>query len=120
MASFETVLSHIGHGLKIFFTDATKVAEVAEPIVDIMFPGIAALYNTTVTAASNAEIAAIAAGAQNGTGAQKLAMVVAAITPAFTQYATANNIPVNTTAITAYANAVVATLNALPVTAEEG
>ena len=114
MASFETVLSHIGHDLKIFFTSATKVAEAAEPFVDIMFPGIAALYNTTVTAVAQAETAAIAAGVQNGSGAQKLAFVVSAIDTDFQAYAKAQGITYNSTVVENYVNAAVATLNALP------
>jgi hypothetical protein len=115
MASFKTILGDIGNGLKRFFTEADKIAAAVEPIVDIAFPGIASLYNSTVTEVGNAETAAIAAGAQSGSGAQKLAAVVAAITPTFTQYASANGLPAPTSAvITNYVNAVVASLNAIP------
>lgn len=115
--SFKSALSNVGNELKKFFGVAITVAKDAEPLVDIAtaaFPGVPALYNATVTAAVNAETAAIAAGAQSGTGPQKLAAVVAAITPAFTAYATAQKITVNTATITAWVNAVVASLNAIP------
>ena len=92
MASFSTILSDIGHGLKLFFTGAVTVAKAAEPVVDILFPGVSVLYNTTVNAVAAAESAAIAAGSQNGTGVQKLAMVVASIENDFAAYAKANNI----------------------------
>jgi len=115
MASFKTILDDIGNTLKKAFTVGVEVAKAAEPFVDVAFPGIAALYNTTVTAVGNAENAAIAAGAQTGTGAQKLAAVVAAITPAFAAYAVSQGLPAPTVAtITNYANAVVATVNAIP------
>jgi len=115
MASFKSILSDIGRGLKKFFSLADDIAKDVEPIVDAVFPGIAGLYNATVTEVGNAETAAIAAGAQSGTGAQKLAAVVAAITPTFTQYAAQNGLPAPTTAvITNYVNAVVASLNAIP------
>lgn len=115
MANFKTILSDIGNGLKKFFSAADKVAAVVEPIVDVAFPGIASLYNSTVTEVGNAETAAIAAGAQSGSGAQKLAAVVAAITPTFAQYAQANGLPAPTSAVIAnYVNAVVASLNAIP------
>ena len=115
MASFKTILDDIGRGLKIFFLDATKVAQVAEPVIDIAFPGIAVLYNSTVNAIINAENAAIAAGAQSGTGPQKLAMVVAAILPVFQQYAAASNLnPPTIQTVTNWVNAAVATLNAIP------
>jgi hypothetical protein len=114
MASFTSILSDIGNALKKVFGIGIKVAEVAEPIIDIAFPGIAALYNLTVTAAANAETNAIAAGAQAGTGPQKLATVIAAITSDFEAYATAAGIPFTQATITAWVNAVVATLNAIP------
>lgn len=119
MASFKSILSDIGNALKKFFSEADKIAAVAEPIVDTAFPGISGLYNATVTEVGNAETAAIAAGAQSGSGAQKLAVVVGAITPTFTQYAQANGLSTPSTAvITNYVNAVVASLNAIPAATE--
>jgi hypothetical protein len=112
--SFKSILSDIGHGLKVFFTDATKVAQMAEPIVDLAFPGIGALYNSTVNAAIAAENAAIAAGAQNGTGPQKLAWVTSAISADFAAYAKANGIAYEQTTVQTWINAVVASLNAIP------
>jgi hypothetical protein len=116
MASLSTILSDIGTGLKKFFSVAITVAQAAEPLVDIAFPGIATLYNLTVSEVAKAEAAAVAAGAQSGTGAQKLALVVAAIEPVFAQYAATSGIPSasQATAITAWVNAVVASLNAIP------
>lgn len=115
MASFKTILDDIGNGLKKVFTVGVDVAKADEPFVDIAFPGIAPLYNMTLTAVGNAENAAIAAGSQNGTGAQKLAAVVAAITPVFESYASSQGLPAPTVAtITNYVNAVVATVNSIP------
>ena len=114
MATLESVLSHIGHDMKVFFTGAVKVAQAAEPFVDIMLPGIAPLYNATVTAIAQAETASIAAGAQSGSGAQKLAFVISAIDADFQVYAKAQGITYNSTVVESYVNAAVATLNALP------
>jgi hypothetical protein len=115
--SFMSILSDIGSGLKKFFEKAIPVAEAVEPIVAVAFPGISVLYTATVTEIANAETAAIAAGAQSGTGAQKLAAVVAAITPTFTAYASAQGLPApTTTTITNWVNAAVASLNAIPAT----
>lgn len=114
MASFKTILQDIGHGLKVFFTDATRVAQAAEPIVDLALPGIGTLYNATVNAAVNAENAAIAEGSQSGTGPQKLALVTAAISSAFAEYAVVNGIKYDQATVQAWINAVVATLNAIP------
>ena len=115
MASFKSILDDIGHGFKVFFEVATKAAEVAEPVIAIAFPGISDLYDATVNEVVNAENAALAAGAQSGTGPQKLAMVVAAVLPTFQTYAVQNNMPTPTIAtVTAWVNAAVASLNAIP------
>lgn len=115
MASFTSILSDIGNGFKKFFSIVVGAAVVAEPIVDTLFPGIAALYNTTVAAVANAEAAAVAASQQNGTGPQKLALVVTAVESAFNTYASANGLAAPTVAtIENYVNAVVASLNAIP------
>lgn len=113
--SFTSILSDIGNGLKKFFSAVVPIAEASEPIVAVAFPGISALYTATVTEVANAETAAIAAGAQSGSSTQKLAAVVAAITPTFTAYAASNGMPAPTAAtITTWTNAIVASLNAIP------
>src|SRR6202453_3015730 len=113
--SFKSILQDVGTGLKKFFGEATIVAEAAEPIVAVALPGISALYDATVNEVVKAETAAIAAGAQSGTGAQKLALVVAAVTPIFTSYAATTGIPTPTaTTITTWVNAVVAGLITIP------
>jgi len=114
MASFSSILSNIGHGLKVFFTGAEKVATIAKPWVDMIFPGIAPLFDSIVTEVGKAETAAIAAGAQNGTGAQKLALVVAALETDFNNYAAANGIAWDATKSEAIVNLVVQLLNTIP------
>jgi hypothetical protein len=116
MASFKSILSDIGNAFKKVFGIAVTVAQDAEPIIDIAFPGIATLYNLTVTEVAKAEAAALAAGQQSGTGTQKLALVIQAITPVFQQYAATSGIPTaaQATTITNWVNAVVASLNAIP------
>jgi hypothetical protein len=118
VASFKSILSDIGSGLKKFFTGAVEVAKDAEPFVDTLFPGVAALYNTTVTAVGTVEAASIAAGAQSGTGAQKLAAVTSTIEADFNAYWTAigNKETAPQTVIEQWVNAVVASLNAIPST----
>jgi hypothetical protein len=113
MASFNTILSDIGTAFKKFFGVAVTVATDAEPLVDTLFPGFATLYNGAVAEAAKAEALAAAAGAQSGTGAQKLALVVQSLTPSILAYAEVQGLPKPTAdQITAYTNAVVATLNA--------
>lgn len=109
---FTSFLQHVGSIFKTILTDATKIAGIAEPVVDIAFPSVAGLYNFTVQQAALAETAA--AGAQ-GVGTQKLAAVVAAVTPYATAALKNDGVPAPTTDhITNYVNAVVASLNALP------
>jgi len=110
-----SILSNIGHALKVFFTGAVKVATAAEPFVEAVFPGTAPLFTAITTAVGNAESNAIAAGAQNGTGPQKLALVVASVTKDFTAYEVANGItvPHTQTQIEAAVNGIVAFLNNL-------
>lgn len=115
MAIFKSILGDIGRGLRKFFDVAVKAAEVATPFVDVAFPGIGGLYTATVAAAAQAEAAAVAAGQQNGSGPQKLAMVVSAIEKQFNDYAAVNGISnVTVSMIENWVNAVVASLNAIP------
>jgi hypothetical protein len=108
MASFTSILSDIGNGLKKFFGFAVTEATAIEPFVDSLFPGIAPLYNSILTEVGKAEAAAVAAGQQSGTGAQKLAIVAQAIAAQFPQYTPAQ--------LTTVINGVVAGLNAIPTT----
>jgi hypothetical protein len=114
--SAKSILTEIGHGLEVFFGDAVKVAVLAEPIVDIALPGIATLYNASLSEIVAAENAAIAAGKQNGTGAQKLALVLAspAFQTAVTAFEQTAGITLSPTAQTIWINAIVAMLNAIP------
>ena len=111
--SFTSVLGKVGTIFKDFFTIALPVAKAAEPYIDVAFPGMATLYNLTVTLVTNAEGAAAAAGAQSGSGAQKLALVLASLQPYVVQQQQALGISNPTIAqTTAYINAVVAAWNA--------
>lgn len=110
-----SVLSNIGNAIKKFLGVDVKVAVAAEPFIAVAFPGVAPLFNTVVTAVGNAEVAAIAAENQTGTGAQKLALVVASVESSFSAYEKANGIAVPHTQdqITAAVNSVVTFLNIL-------
>lgn len=114
MASFKSILSGIGHVLVKVFTGAVTVAKAAEPFVDLAFPGIGVLYNSTVNAVAQAETASIAAGSQSGSGPQKLAWVIASIEADYATFAKANNISYDPSKLEAWVSAVVASLNAIP------
>ena len=106
MASFTSILSDIGSGMKKFFTGAVTVATAAEPLVDALFPGVATLYNSILAEVGKAEAAAVVASQQTGSGAQKLALVVQAISAQFPEYTPAQ--------LTIIINGVVAGLNSIP------
>lgn len=115
MASFTSILSDIGNGLKKFFTGAVHVAEAAEPFIAIIFPGISPLFNSVVTEVGKAEALAAAAGSQAGSGTQKLALVLASVESSFNSYAKDNGLVApNAAQIEAAVNAAVAFLNAIP------
>jgi len=110
-----TFLQHVGSFFKTIFADTVRVAGAVEPVVDLAFPGIATLYNSTVQAVSVAEAAGEAASSSAaGNGAAKLAAVTSAIEPLAVAYLKSQGITANTTQVQAWINAVVATLNALP------
>lgn len=124
----ETFLSSVGNRLKAFFAKAEPIARAvsaaavsAQPIVDVALSlsghaPAAVLYNTVSDAAQSAEIAAAAAGAQAGTGAQKAAAVLSdpTVQQAFAAFEQAVGVaPHSAERQQQYINAVVATLNNL-------
>ena len=115
---FVTLLEDAGKKVESFFSKvlpvAVDAAKDAEPIIDLAFPGIAILFNSTVSEVANAEATGQAASASGGNGAQKLASVLSAIEPLAVAYLQANGVTANTAQITAWVNAIVAALNALP------
>ena len=109
--SFKSALSAVGHGLKVFFTGAVKMA----PLINVFFPGVGSLFLAVATAVGQVEANAIAAGVQDGTGPQKLALVVASIEKDIRAYEAANGIttPHTEEQITNIVNGIVAVLNNL-------
>lgn len=91
------------------------VGEAATPFIALYAPGLVPLVNSTLTAIINAQAAGVAA-AQNtsGTDAAKFAAVLSTISPIATAYLSQNGIVVNTSQITAFINALVAAIDALP------
>lgn len=113
----QSLLQKIGQWFSTKFQpiakDVIEGAEAAEPVVNALLPGWSALYDTTVQMVANAEAAATAAGAQNGSGLQKLASVTAALQPLATAYLKSIGVSAPTTAqIQTYINSVVSSLNA--------
>lgn len=128
MANTTSFLSTLGSRVKSFFAkflpiaqQITAAAVKAEPIVDIALAGAghpeaAGLYNVVSAAVLNAENAAIAANAQNGSGTQKAALVLSspAVQQAFTTFEGAVGVSAHSTEQQLqYVNGVVNTLNSL-------
>lgn len=120
--SFTSVLSTIGKDVKSVFAwvaspKGQAVIGAGESAAEVVFPqitGIVNLANTYIGEALKTEALAAAAGQQDGSGAQKLAAVTAAVTPAVLQYAEKAGLPAPTSdKIAAAANGIVAFLNAL-------
>lgn len=115
--SFVSVLKHIGSDILKAFQIGEKAAVAAQPFVNIAFPQIAGLFNTTLAAVSNAEALGAAAAANGSTAAQKAANVIVAINPSVTSTLIALGVPAE--AITSdvakrWTDAFVALLNTLP------
>jgi hypothetical protein len=116
-------------GLKVFGTDVEKafawfgspkgkaVVAAGEAVVEDVLPAsapIVDLFNEWAARAYNVESIAAAAGKATGTGAEKAALVDAAIAPTVIGYAQQVGVPARTAAqITAANNAVLAFINAM-------
>lgn len=112
--SIKTILSDIVKGFEKVFTIGETVAKDVEPLIDTLFPGFATMFNGVVTEAATVEAAAASANAQTGTGTQKLAAVISAVTPSIINYAAANGLATPTaTNITNIVNSAVTVMNNL-------
>lgn len=116
-------LDHIGTAIANDFKKAEPViektvveaGEAASPFIALYAPGLMPLVSSTLTAIANAQAAGVAA-AQNtpGTDAAKFSAVLSTIAPLATAYLSQNSIVANTAEITAFINALVDAINALP------
>jgi len=104
-------LQHVGNFFKRILHIGIVAAEVAEPLVAAEFPDIAPLYQSAIGLAVSEEATATAA---TGTGATKLANVVAKGWPQAQAFFAANGITVDQAAYEKWVSAVVDTLNLLP------
>lgn len=118
MASFTSILTDVGKGLKAFFTSTpVKEAEaVALPLVEKFFPDSTTLITGIMAEAGKVEAMASAVGAQTGTGAQKLALVLQTGENLFNDYEKSRGVTISSTGKETIVNALVAILNALPAT----
>lgn len=89
-------------------------AQVAEPVVDILFPAVGTLYNTAVNEAAKLLAAGSQAASQGGSAGVQLANVVAVVEPLLVAYAQQEGLPAPTAAqINAYTQLVLLSLQVL-------
>jgi hypothetical protein len=119
--SVKSVLDKIGSGFKDVFeflasSKGQAIVGAGEAVVESVLPGTAGfinLANNWLTEIVKSETLAAAAAAQTGTGSQKAALVLSAVTPQALDFAKANGLPAPTaaqlqaanTALVAFANA---------------
>ena len=123
--TFIGVLEAIGKGFEKGLQWAITYAVPVEKLVGLLFPALAPATTAVVDATSLVQSAVLlveqkyaAAGAQNGTGVQKLAEVLLLAGPAVTQLLAQAGIEASTSYIQSLVSAVVAILNvqAMPAT----
>jgi len=120
MASFSSFLKVFGSDVKKVFSwltgpQAQTIITTGESIAIAIDPALApilALVNVGIKEAIKIEGLASAAGQQSGTGAQKLAALVATLTPAIYSAAASLKVPIpDQQQVTEIANSVVTILN---------
>jgi len=120
---FKSVLSAIGSDVKKVFDwisspQGQQLIATGEGVAVAVYPpaaGLVAIGNAILTEAIKVEALAAGAGAQSGSGAQKLAAVTSAVTPEILAYASQQGLNQPTAAeIQTAVSAVVAFLNAFP------
>jgi hypothetical protein len=110
----------VGVDLEKVIGAGAKVAAVAEPVVDILFPAVATLYNGAVNEAVKLLTAGQAAAAQGGGATVELENVVAAIEPSLVAYLQAEGLPAPTAEhLNAFTQSILASLQVL-IAIEEG
>jgi len=87
MNNVEKALDKIGRGLLDGLKDAIKVAQVAEPFVDLGFPAVAGLYNSTVATIASVKTTAAAAIVPGASDLDNVIAATTAATPIIEAYA---------------------------------
>lgn len=112
--SFGTFLKKAGVDIAKVLGVASEAAEVAEPVVDILFPAIGTVYNSAVNEMVKLLAAGQAAAAQGGSATVQLTNVAAAVAPQLIAYAEQEGLPAPTAEhINAFTQAVLASLQVL-------
>jgi hypothetical protein len=118
----KSLLTALGSDVKKVFSwlgskNGQTVIQTGEAIVETIYPpatGIINIANKWLAEIVKTEALAAGAGAQSGTGVQKSAIVIQAVTPEILAFAEQNKLPTPTAdQIQTASNALVAFLNAL-------
>ena len=116
--SFKSVMDRIGEDVKVVWAEVVKYLPAAENLAKLIFPaqaaGVDAVINMTSLiqqAVATVEQKFAAQGEPTGTGEQKLAQVLAIVSPVVLQTLAAAELPTDTAYVTNVVNAVVAILN---------
>jgi hypothetical protein len=104
-------LSHFGGILRKILHLGEEAAIMAEPIVDLGFPAIAPLYNTSIALALAEEATAATA---TGSGPQKLASLTAKMIPQAEDFAVKNGLVFDRTKADVWLSEIVDSLNKAP------
>jgi hypothetical protein len=121
-ATFKSVLEEVVVIGEEAFKIGEEAANIAMPIVDLLFPGVAPLFNICAVAAAKVETTWQLEAKKSPTGTvttvkgqTKIQALVAAFTPAINAYAASQGLPpYSQTVITAVAQAAVDFLSAIP------
>lgn len=117
---FVSIMTKIGQDIKKAWSDVVPYLPSVEALATLIFPGsgtVAGVVNSVgliQQAVATVEQKFAAQGEPTGTGPQKLAQVLAIVSPTVTALLAAEKINVNQTQITNIVNAVVAVLNVQP------
>lgn len=115
--SFISIMTKIGHDIKVAWQDVVKYLPSAEALASLLFPAAAGLpavinsVNLIQQAVATVEQKFVAMGAPSGSGTQKAAQVIAIVGPAVTALLASEKIEINQDQINNIITAVVAVLN---------
>jgi len=106
--SFMTVLDKVGEDIANIFKKAEPVVAelqtIATPFENIYAPGLATLINTGLTEIAQAQSMAVLAGQTSGSGAVKLASVIASLATSLGPVLTSLGVNTSTVTSTQYTN----------------
>ncbi len=104
----------VGVDLEKVIGAGAKVAAVAEPVVDILFPAVATLYNGAVNEAVKLLTAGQSAASQGGSTPVELENVIAAIEPSLVAYLQGEGLSAPTAAqLSSFTQSILASLQVL-------